>query len=279
MSRSRGWCFTINNPSTWDDLDIESLSTEPSVQYLVYGLERGELGTSHYQGFVRFKSLKSFDQIQRALQRAHIEPQRGTNQQAADYCKKENQFKEFGILPQENGARTREMWKEVIQLSESGDLESIKERFPHIYFLHLKRIIDLRLRHSGIMPGPLRNEWWVGPTGTGKSRRLWEMYPQHFQKSCNKWWDGYNDEDVVAIEEFSPEHGKYLGHYMKIWADRYPFTPEIKGSHLKRIRPTKIIVLSNYSIEDCFEKVQDVEPIKRRFQVIHFPRTPFITLN
>lgn len=68
----------------------------------------------------------------------------------------------------------------------------------------------------------------------------------------------------------NPEAGKYLGYFIKIWADRYPFSPEIKGSTIKKIRPEKIIVLSNYTIDECFEKVQDREPIKRRFKVVNF---------
>lgn len=120
------------------------------------------------------------------------------------------------------------------------------------------------------MSGGLQNEWWVGPTGTGKSRHLWNVYPKHYPKALNKWWDGYNDEDVVAIEEMDPDHGQYLGHYVKIWADRYPFSPETKGGYLSKIRPKKIIILSNYTIEECFPRPQDVDPIKRRFTVKHF---------
>jgi len=37
------------------------------------------------------------------------------------------------------------------------------------------------------------------------------------------------------------------------------------------IRPKKIIVTSNYTIEECFPNVQDHLPLKRRFKVKHFP--------
>lgn len=270
MNRSRGWCFTINNPSSWDQFELEAIKDDPSVQYLIWGTERGENNTPHFQGFIRFKTLKSFVQVQSLLTRAHIEIQRGTCQQAADYCKKDGNFIEHGELPEESGKRTKQMWKSVIQWAESGQLERIKDEFPHIYFLHFGKIMQLRDRASGILSGPLQNEWWVGPTGTGKSRLLWEMYPDHYSKACNKWWDGYSNESVVAIEELSPDHGRFLGHFLKIWADRYPFTPEIKGGHLKRIRPEKIIVLSNYEMHEVFEKPQDLEPLLRRFKVKRF---------
>lgn len=37
--RSRGWCFTINNPSGWDDIDIETMSSD--AQYCIRGKELG----------------------------------------------------------------------------------------------------------------------------------------------------------------------------------------------------------------------------------------------
>lgn len=269
-ARSRGWVFTINNPNGWDDADLERLKDK--AQYLVYGTERGENAeTLHYQGFVRFQHAKSFSRIKTLLPRAHIEPQKGPTTKASAYCKKDGNFQEFGEIPPDDGKQsTKEKWRQVIELAENGQLEQIKAEHPHIYFMYSKRIEQLRLRDRDILDGNLEHEWWVGPTGTGKSRTLWQKHPIHYQKELNKWWDGYDNEEVVAIEEMDPEAGKYLGRFIKIWADRYPFSPEVKGGRLTKIRPKKIIILSNYTIEECFERSNDRLPILRRFKVIHF---------
>nr|QRI44139.1 MAG: replication-associated protein [Cressdnaviricota sp.] len=267
--KSKGYCFTINNPTEIDSQELQNLKNEPSVVYLVWGTEIGEEGTLHFQGFVRFKHNIGFRRIKSFLSRAHIEKQRGTCQQAADYCKKDGIYEEHGDLPISAGSKTKEMWKNVIKWAEEGEVEKIKDEYPHIYFLHKPKILALRSRHSGIL-SELVNEWWVGPTGTGKSRRLWAEFPEHYPKQLNKWWDGYDNEEVVAIEEMTPAAGQFLAHYLKIWADRYPFSPEIKGSTLKKIRPKKVIVLSNYTIDECFEKDQDILPLKRRFKVVQF---------
>lgn len=279
--KSRGWCFTINNPCWTDEIDLEQL--QGKSEYLVYGKEEGENHTPHYQGYVRFKHPTTLNRVSQLLPRAHIEKQKGTAIQAAEYCKKDGDFKEFGEPPKSaaaNGARTKEMWRKVIAYAEAGDVERIRDEYPHVFFLHFKRIEQLRLRQLGVMPGDLSNEWWVGETGTGKSRRLWELYPDHYGKQLNKWWDGYKDESVVALEEMDPDHGKFLGHFIKQWADRYPFPAEVKGSNLGRIRPGKIIILSNYEIDECFEREQDRDPIKRRFKVVRFRgelmRNPFV---
>ena len=39
------------------------------------------------------------------------------------------------------------------------------------------------------------HEWWVGPTGTGKSKKVWEEYPTHYAKEKNKWWCNYTGQD------------------------------------------------------------------------------------
>jgi len=268
MSRSRGFCFTINNPNVFDDLELEHIKTLNPV-YLIWGRETGENGTPHYQGYVRFQNARSFNSIKALLSRAHLEIQRGTAQEAAEYCKKDGDYTEFGELPQSGAQSTKHKWREVIKLAEEGQIQTIKEEHPGVYFLHHAKLLSLRRRQPEMLE-VLTNEWWWGPTGTGKSRRLWSEYPFHYPKNLTKWWDGYDDEEVVAIEEFTPESANFIAHYLKIWSDRYPFSPEIKGSVIKKIRPKKIIVLSNYSPEECFTKDQDLQPIKRRFKVVKF---------
>ena len=60
------------------------------------------------------------------------------------------------------------------------------------------------------------------------------------------------------------------GSQLKIWADRYPFSAQIKGGTLLKIRPTKLIVLSNYEMEECFPNEADLLPLKRRFTIKRF---------
>lgn len=266
-ARSRGWCFTLNNPGLADDLDIEEL--KEVATYVIIGKETGSEGTPHYQGFCRFQHPQSFQRLKDLLPRAHIEVQRGTAQQAAEYCKKDGNFEEFGEPPKSGAQTTKEKWRKVIALAEEGKMDEIKDEYPGIYVLHRPKLLALRKRPTMIL-NDLVNEWWVGPTGTGKSRKLWADYPDHYPKALNKWWDGYDNEEIVAIEEFNPEAGKYLAHFMKIWADRYPFSPEIKGATIKKIRPKKIIVLSNYTIQQCFERSEDCLPLLRRFKVVEF---------
>jgi len=266
MSRSRKWCFTINNPNDWDTCDLEVLKA--NAQYVIIGRETGVEGTPHWQGFCYFKERKSLIQVKAYVPRAHLEPARGTNEQAITYCKKDGDWSEWGSVPTGPQGQSNK-WKTVLQLARSGDIQKIEEEYPAIFLRYHSKLLGLYKPERPIILELLTNEWWYGATGTRKSRELWREYPNHYQKSLNKWWDGYQNEEVVAIEEWSPKN-ECTSSQLKIWADRYPFTAEIKGGTLQKIRPKKIIVLSNYTIEECFNNSQDLDPIKRRFKVKHF---------
>lgn len=61
---------------------------------MIYQLEKGENGTMHLQGYAEFKSPVSIKKAQSALQDyqhvVHLEPRRGSREQARDYCQKED---------------------------------------------------------------------------------------------------------------------------------------------------------------------------------------------
>lgn len=267
QSRSRGWVFTINNPTDEDWDCIKKLSDD--ARYVVAGREVGENGTPHIQGYCFFKETVRFSRVKKHIKRAFLEKQRGNNIQAIDYCKKDNNFEEWGTPPENNNQK--EKWRSIIDLAENGNLSAIKEEHPRIYLQFYEKLKSLNQVKPTIIQGELEHEWWYGPTGTGKSMKLWSDYPEHYAKQINKWWDGYKDQEVVAIEEWSPKN-ECTASQLKIWADRYPFPAQIKNGTLPSIRPLKIIVTSNYTIRECFPCPQDHEPLLRRFKIIHFPQ-------
>lgn len=137
------------------------------------------------------------------------------------------------------------------------------------YYSTLKRIRD-----DSIPPPEWLDDmcgvWYWGVPGSGKSYKARIENPLAYIKMSNKWWDQYNREDTVLIEEIEKD-AKYLGHFLKCWTDRYPFRAERKGSTMF-IRPKKLIITSNYSIDDIFGEDEVLAAaIKRRFTVTHFP--------
>lgn len=276
-SKYRGWQFTLNN---YNDTDIQHIKevVSNSARYIVFGKEVGKDGTHHLQGYVYFENKRQRKSVSRMLPRAHLENAIKDAATNRTYCIKDGDYWEHGDIPMaasmaraKGGAGNAARFTTAIELAEKGDIESIKRNDPQLYLLHGPRLESLYAPKHGPMDGDLLHEWWVGPTGAGKSRLLWELYPDHFPKKLNKWWDGYRHQEVVAIEEWAPKN-ECTASSLKEWADRYPFTGEIKGGTLQRLRPKKIIVLSNYTPQQCFLASEDMEPILRRFTVMYFPK-------
>lgn len=265
---AQGWCFTLNNP----DPAVDSYDAlRDAAVYLIVANEVGESGTPHHQGYVYFKTRKSLKQLKKFLPRAHLEIQRGTCDQAIDYCKKDGEFEEFGVAPlsrKRKGELGKEYWDEQLSLAKKGRIEECDSK---LQITHFNALNAIAARYAPMPDNneDIDNDWYYGPTGTGKSYKARTENPGAYLKMCNKWWDGYNGEDVVIIEDFDKNHA-VLGHHLKIWADRYAFPAEVKGSKLN-LRPKRIIVTSNWSPAEIWPaEPQTLEPITRRFKIKHF---------
>lgn len=83
MAQARAWCFTLNNAVT------NELEPHANERYIVWQREKGEAGTEHLQGYVEFTKPMRLGGLKKWLPGAHFEIRRGTPEQAASYCQKE----------------------------------------------------------------------------------------------------------------------------------------------------------------------------------------------
>jgi len=81
-----------------------------------------------------------------------------------------------------------------------------------------------------------------------------------------KWFDGYQGEECVYLEDVDKYQVKW-GGVLKRLADKWPMQASIKGS-MEYIRPPVVIVTSNYRIEEIWFDAATVDPLLRRFTVI-----------
>jgi len=263
----RNWCMTINNPTDEDEQDVAAFSE--LTDYLVVGRETSASGTPHLQIYFILPRKSRRNGILKHFRRPpHIEAARGSHEQASKYCMKDGDFHEVGELPSPPGVAEKERWDAARASAVSGDLSEVPSDIYVRYYRTLKEIAKDHLVMPPNLDGDVQHEWWHGESGSGKSRKARETYPDAYLKMCNKWWDGYTGQEVVIIEDFDRKHD-CLGHHLKIWADRYAFLAETKGGAIA-IRPRLIIVTSNYSLTDIFVDPQTLEPLERRFHSVLF---------
>lgn len=277
MSRARNWCFTINNFEECHEHEVFAMSFDS--EYTVCGKEVGESGTPHLQGFVCFKTLKSLTQMKDYLPNAHLEVKRGTFKQASDYCKKDQDFYESGTLPmdqKDKGLAEQERWKDAYDCLKEGRLDEMDVQIKCTHLRNLEyawRREKMDSQDLSIIQGEMEHEWWYGDPGTGKTKKVYEEYPDCYVKDPKeRWWDNYTGQEVVCIDDFD-KFQVSMGGDMKRWLDRYPFQAPIKGGYIT-IRPRKIIVTSNYPPDAIWDDEQTQLAIKRRVKITRFHNWP-----
>lgn len=270
MSQSRRWCFTLNN---YTDNEFNAIK-EVECKYLIVGEEIGESGTPHLQGYVVFQSPCRLARVKRLVgQRAHLAVAKGTSEQNKNYCTKEGKFFEQGQCPiTDGGKREQADWDEIKKKAKAGELDTIESDVFIKYYPSLRSIAkDYMAKPTDL--DSASGVWIHGVSGIGKSRMARWTYNNAYFKPANKWWDGYQDEDFVILDDLDTNHA-VLGHHLKIWSDRYSFVAEIKGG-ARHIRPKKFIVTSQYSIEEIWLDKETRDALNRRFNTIHLT-TPWV---
>jgi len=265
MSRHRNFCFTYNNYVNTDLVD------NVQCKYIAYGREVApSTGTPHLQGYISFETAKSVSAARSLLPGCHVVAMAGSIAQNEDYCSKSGQLVERGEKPISNdnkGRAEKLRWQRARDLAKSGNLDEID---ADIYIRCYSTLKSIAKDHQS-KPPPVEVKcfWIYGSTGTGKSHCVENAFPDCYKKSMDdlKWFDGYDNEDVVYLEDIDVYQIKW-GGLLKRLADKWPMQASIKGS-MKYIRPKTVIVTSNYTPDQIWSDPQTLEPLMRRFKVLH----------
>lgn len=282
LAQAKNWCWTYPNYSGDDLARLRLLAASGVVVFIKWGREEAPTtGLPHLQGYLCLPAKQRLGAVKEIVgPKAHLEPMRGSLKQNSAYCSKGVEIEQYGEEPSPDAVSAMNKAKDekarrIIELAKKGDEATFEAEFPHDYVYHAPawdRLCARKQRPLDPLPPTTRHSWYHGEPGTGKSFKARSENPNAYIKSTTRWWDGYQGEEVVIIEDFSPFEIS-LTRDLKIWADIYDFPAEVKGSTLGRIRPKHIIVTSNYSIAEIWSgDSKDREPLERRFTQVRFGR-------
>ena len=124
--KCRCYCWTLNNPTKEETKKLIDLENE-GHRYTIFGLEKGQEGTPHLQGYSEFTKpirLKAFKEIM-GNERFHIEPRKGTRDQARNYCKKDGTFHEIGSWSESGQGRRTDLEIVCDKISKGASLKTL----------------------------------------------------------------------------------------------------------------------------------------------------------
>lgn len=240
MSRAQkqvtDWCFTIHGHENVPEFD------DTKMKYMIVGKEVGEeKNTPHYQCFGIWKRSVRLTAAKGHIKQptAHMEERKGTREEARDYCKKENDWKEFGKWEEvegKQGKRTdiEDMADLIKQGKKVEELLLENSNNVRIYaratrtFDKLEDIVRRQQKKTWIT----KIIWITGSTGTGKSQTVWKnlrnkaYYRKIFGENETKYWDGYRGEEDVWFDDY---RGEIAYNQLMQLADGYPYHVPVRG--------------------------------------------------
>lgn len=270
--RYRWWMFTWNNPCEHDVTTCSCWKQKCDsfkAKYLLAQLEKGENGTYHIQGVLYLPTEVSSSHFKgipiwtRGIAKKDVE-------NVLRYCSKLETRQagpyEYGERP--HGYRSENKYVDALVAAKEGRFNDIEADIYIKHFGNLKKI-NAEAQQPRETSGT-RGLWIYGPPGTGKTHYARSLSTSLFLKSQNKWWDGYTGQEYVLLDDFD-RSGVCLGHYLKIWADKWPCYGEIKGATIP-LNHVCFIITSNYSPTEFWsDDEQMLKAIVRRFKFLFMP--------
>lgn len=275
---SRQYCYTLNNYSDQELQKAKDLfdSNQPKVVYHVFQQEKGESGTPHLQGFIRFDHPTQGTKIKTILsKRIHFEIAVGTPQQNKDYCTKEDtriegpyEYGECPILKQ--GKRNDAA--QVLDLVNRGfTFDEIAQEHPAYalrYGRGIKELISgyMRRKSYEFRPPNVHIRW--GPTGSGKSRYAADRHGAAnvyvFGSYKNEWWDDYTGQEYLVLDDF---YGQIPYSRLLRITDGHSLMLNVKGSHTYALWK-KVYITSNQHPSKWYPHMKDTSALNRRIKSV-----------
>ncbi len=148
----------------------------------------------------------------------------------------------------------------VAVMANEGKSElDIATEYPVTYMMHstgVRRIIELFQIRDKPVDRELKVTLVMGPTGCGKTRVCYSEPEKTFKMNGfqlkNFWWDGYDNEEILLIDEYSNQCSIDV---MLAMLDRYDLRLPVKGG-FKQAHWVEVFITSNLHWEQIHENAK-----------------------
>ncbi len=203
-ARTRNWAL-----SDFELLDWESIfeTKKDVIRYIIFGKEIcPKTKKLHYQVFIQFVNAKAMGGVKRTVgsKKIHCEKCWADEKSNVRYCSKDGDFKELGQWKTMGGRTDLEHIKKMC-LDQEDDLQIANTHFGSFIRYHTgiakyKQLVNKEKTKSFRKVEVILIK---GPTNTNKTRTAMKDATFKIQGSQLQWWDGYNQEKTICIDEYS----------------------------------------------------------------------------
>jgi len=203
-----------------------------------------------------------------------VRPRNGTRDQARNYCRDVNKagptesWEEVGEWISGQGYRS-DLNDVVTELKKGVPLSEIMMEHPNIYCQYRNGLKDIAAQCIKKNTEEFRQVeivFLTGPTGCGKTRLAMEQAKYKIQGGQLAWWQDYEQEDVICIDEYSND---IKCSDLLALLDGYQLRLNVKGSHTYA-NWTKVFITSNLRVEQLHPNAEEVhrDALMRRITTV-----------
>lgn len=248
------------------------------IQYACWQLEKcPNTSRFHLQAYVVYSGKQYGSAVKRHFcSEVHIELRRGNHIQAKEYCTKTEsrvagpwyypnegadsdlctgQGQRTDILAAKSDIDAGKSWRQVVDSNFGVFL-----KYPRALREYKRMVTEPRMWEMEIVV-------IFGPTGVGKTRYVYDnnepdtVYSLPPTKSSGCYWDGYDGQPIVLIDEMYGNRFSW-GHLLML-CDRYPMKVPIHGGFVEFVSRT-IYFTSNCPPEEWYRNVPTFAAFERR---------------
>lgn len=245
--------FVFTDYYCMDLLTLCETALPTRIKFIIFQLEEcPETKQFHLQGYCETVNPMRYPEIKLMLHEdsLHIEDRKGTQKEAIDYCRK-SESRIAG--PWSFGCPSIQGWR--------GDLQEIRDElvnssYDDAFLKYPSKFIQygkgLKEYNNILIKQKMKGSWidrnvcvrWGDP-GTGKTRWVKENF-NYFEPVINEsrvWFDGYNGEDTILLDEFKWERYN-LEDLLKLCDGYNPVRVETKGGSII-LQHTNVFIVGN----------------------------------
>lgn len=272
---SRHWCLTAFSPDGHisDDAAASFITNSDLIRYASWQRERcPDTGRDHLQAYIELVRPARLSAARKLFSAwgIHLEPRRGTREQARDYTRKDDSRSggpwEYGSFRTNQGKRKD--IEDVLDTLDNHGLPGLLSDHPQWALLHLrhaKEYLSAKASMEALCKiRDVKTIWITGLSGVGKSYGVFkyctEYHPHdYYVLSLRNWWDGYQGQRIVIIDELN--EGEIKIQNLLMWLDNYEVTVPVKGSSFPAAWEL-VLITSNHKPDELYPN--DVLRLGRR---------------